>query len=163
MPISQQPQKLYQNLSSNELSHIAQASADISFVLDDSGSIQDIYSHNQSLIKQIPDDLIGRLWIDVVDSAIDSNTLSLVMNVKVMDIQKDDQTNERDTLSDCLSIAQDVYSALTNPIYQDYFLLSFATNLVPLREALADKVNGWEMNLTFELAQERNRCQIPIK
>jgi hypothetical protein len=103
------------------------------------------------------------LWIDVIDSAIESNTLSLNMNVKVMDIQKDDQTNERDTLSDCLSIAQDVYSALTNPIYQDYFLLSFATNLVPLREALADKVNGWEMNLTFELAQERNRCQIPIK
>jgi len=103
------------------------------------------------------------LWIDVIDSGIESNTLSLNMNVKVMDIQKDDQTNERDTLSDCLSIAQDVYSALTNPIYQDYFLLSFATNLVPLREALADKVNGWEMNLTFELAQERNRCQIPIK
>jgi len=103
------------------------------------------------------------LWIDVIDSAIDSNTLSLNMNVKVMDIQKDDQTNERDTLSDCLSIAQDVYSSLTNPIYQDYFLLSFATNLVPLREALADKVNGWEMNLTFELAQERNRCQIPLK
>jgi hypothetical protein len=103
------------------------------------------------------------LWIDVIDSAIDSNTLSLNINVKVMDIQKDDQTNERDTLSDCLSISQDVYSALTNPIYQDYFLLSFATNLVPLREALADKVNGWEMNLTFELAQERNRCQIPLK
>jgi len=103
------------------------------------------------------------LWIDVIDSGIESNTLSLNMNVKVMDIQKDDQTNERDTLSDCLSIAQDVYSALTNPIYQDYFLLSFATNLVPLREALADKVNGWEMNLTFELAQERNRCQIPLK
>ena len=103
------------------------------------------------------------LWIDVIDSGIESNTLSLNMNVKVLDIQKDDQTNERDTLSDCLSISQDVYSALTNPIYQDYFLLSFATNLVPLREALADKVNGWEMNLTFELAQERNRCQIPLK
>ena len=119
------------------------------------GEVSDISASEQ---EQYP-----LLWIDVVDSTIDSNTLSLVMNVKVMDIQKDDQTNERDTLSDCLSIAQDVYSALTNPIYQDYFLLSFATNLVPLREALADKVNGWEMNLTFELAQERNRCQIPIK
>lgn len=119
------------------------------------GEVSDISASEQ---EQYP-----LLWIDVIDSAIDSNTLSLVMNVKVMDIQKDDQTNERDTLSDCLSIAQDVYSALTNPIYQDYFLLSFATNLVPLREALADKVNGWEMNLTFELAQERNRCQIPIK
>lgn len=119
------------------------------------GEVSDISASEQ---EQYP-----LLWIDVIDSAIDSNTLSLNMNVKVMDIQKDDQTNERDTLSDCLSISQDVYSALTNPIYQDYFLLSFATNLVPLREALADKVNGWEMNLTFELAQERNRCQIPIK
>lgn len=119
------------------------------------GEVSDISASDQ---EQYP-----LLWIDVIDSGIESNTLSLNMNVKVMDIQKDDQTNERDTLSDCLSIAQDVYSALTNPIYQDYFLLSFATNLVPLREALADKVNGWEMNLTFELAQERNRCQIPLK
>ena len=119
------------------------------------GEVSDISASEQ---EQYP-----LLWIDVIDSSIESNTLSLNMNVKVMDIRKDDQTNERDTLSDCLSISQDVYSALTNPIYQDYFLLSFATNLVPLREALADKVNGWEMNLTFELAQERNRCQIPIK
>ena len=119
------------------------------------GEVSDISASEQ---EQYP-----LLWIDVIDSSIESNTLSLNMNVKVMDIQKDDQTNERDTLSDCLSIAQDVYSALTNPIYQDYFLLSFATNLVPLREAMADKVNGWEMNLTFELAQERNRCQIPLK
>ena len=119
------------------------------------GEVSDISASEQ---EQYP-----LLWIDVIDSSIESNTLSLNMNVKVMDIQKDDQTNERDTLSDCLSIAQDVYSALCNPIYQDYFMLSFATNLVPLREALADKVNGWEMNLTFELAQERNRCQIPIK
>jgi hypothetical protein len=119
------------------------------------GEVSDISASEQ---EQYP-----LLWIDIIDSSIESNTLSLNMNVKVMDIQKDDQTNERDTLSDCLSISQDVYSALTNPIYQDYFLLSFATNLVPLREALADKVNGWEMNLTFELAQERNRCQIPLK
>ena len=119
------------------------------------GEVSDISASEQ---EQYP-----LLWIDVIDSGIESNTLSLNMNVKVMDIQKDDQTNERDTLSDCLSIAQDVYSALCNPIYQDYFLLRFATNLVPLREALADKVNGWEMNLTFELMQERNRCQIPLK
>jgi hypothetical protein len=119
------------------------------------GEVSDISASEQ---EQYP-----LLWIDVIDSGIESNTLSLNMNVKIMDIQKDDQTNERDTLSDTLSIAQDVYSALCNPIYQDYFMLSFATNLVPLREALADKVNGWEMNLTFELMQDRNRCQIPLK
>ncbi|MBU3620426.1 transcriptional regulator PpsR [Polynucleobacter sp. CS-Odin-A6] len=67
MPISQHPNKLFQDLSGKELSHIAQASADISFVLDDFGSIQDVYSHNESLVKHIPDDLIGKKWLEVVE------------------------------------------------------------------------------------------------
>jgi hypothetical protein len=56
-----------------------------------------------------------------------------------------------------------MYASLTNPAYQDYFTIAYNTNLVVYREALADKVNGWEMNLQFELMQDRNRCQIPIK
>ena len=103
------------------------------------------------------------VWIDVLDSSIDTNTLTINMSMKVLDIQKDDQANERDTLSDTLSIAQDMYASLTNAEYQDYFTIAFNTNLVVLREALADKVNGWEMNLQFELMQDRNRCQIPLK
>jgi len=67
MPISPQPHKLYQNLSSDELSHLVQAAADISFVLDDSGSIQDIYTHKQSLAKHIPNNLIGKKWLEVVE------------------------------------------------------------------------------------------------
>ena len=103
------------------------------------------------------------VWIDVIDSDIDSNTLNININMKVMDIQKDDQTNERDTLSDTLSISQDLYAALTNPLYQDYFMLSFATPLIPLREDMPDKVNGWELGLNFQLKQNRDRCQIPTK
>lgn len=103
------------------------------------------------------------VWIDVLDSSIDLNTLTVNMSMKVLDIQKDDQANERDTLSDALSIAQDMYASLTNAAYQDYFQLATNTNLVVLREALADKVNGWEMNLQFQLMQNRNRCQIPLK
>ena len=103
------------------------------------------------------------VWIDVLDSSIDLNTLTVNMSMKVLDIQKDDQANERDTLSDTLSIAQDMYASLTNAQYQDYFQLATNTNLVVLREALADKVNGWEMNLQFQLMQNRNRCQIPLK
>lgn len=93
MTISQQPHKLYQNLSNNELSHIAQASADISFVLDDSGSIQYIYSHNQSLIKQIPDDLIGRLWIDVVESDSRKKVQYLLDDANLNQVSKFRQIN----------------------------------------------------------------------
>jgi hypothetical protein len=119
------------------------------------GEVTDISASEQ---EQYP-----LVWIDVIDSSIDSNILTINMNVKVMDIQKDSQTNERDTLSDCLSISQDIYAALCNPLYQDYFELQFNTQITPLREALPDKVNGWEMNLAFDLMQDRNRCQIPLK
>ena len=119
------------------------------------GEVTDISASEQ---EQYP-----LVWCDVIDSSIDSNTLTINMNIKVMDIQKDNQTNERDTLSDCLSISQDIYAALCNPTYQDYFQLQFNTQITPLREALPDKVNGWEMNLAFDLMQDRNRCQIPLK
>ena len=67
MPISYHPDKLFAELSGKELSQIARASADISFVLDDLGSIQSIYSDNKYLAKQISDDLIGKKWLEVVE------------------------------------------------------------------------------------------------
>ncbi len=102
------------------------------------------------------------VWADVQPSNIAEKTLTLNMLIRVMDIQKADQTNERDTLSDCLSIAQDVYAELNNSSYQDYFLIQPNVSLNPIREGLPDLVNGWEMNLVFELAQTRDRCQVPV-
>jgi hypothetical protein len=101
------------------------------------------------------------VWADVVSSSINENTLEISMNIMVMDIQKADATNERDTLSDCLSIAQDVYAELNDPSFGDYFLIQPNVSLTPMREALPDMVNGWEMNIIFELEQTRNRCQVP--
>jgi transcriptional regulator PpsR len=67
MSISHHPDKLFAELSGKELSQIARASADISFVLDDLGSIQSIYSDNKNLSKQISEDLIGKKWLEVVE------------------------------------------------------------------------------------------------
>ncbi len=67
MPISHHPDKLFAELSGKELSQIARTSADISFVLDDLGSIQSFYSDNKYLAKQITDDLIGKKWSEVVE------------------------------------------------------------------------------------------------
>lgn len=119
------------------------------------GEVSDISASEQELYPLV--------WADVVSSNVNENTLELSMLIRVMDIQKADQTNERDTLSDCLSIAQDVYAELNDPIYQDYFLIQPNVQLVPMREALPDVVNGWEMTILFELQQTRNRCQVPNK
>jgi hypothetical protein len=103
------------------------------------------------------------VWSDVKDSNIDSNTLYLTIELKVLDIVKTDNANEKDVLSDTLSIAQDIYSILTSYQYQDYFILELNTPLIPIREAMPDIVNGWTMTLSFQLMQDRNRCQVPIK
>ncbi len=103
------------------------------------------------------------VWANVLPGSISEKTLFVNMEVMVMDIQRANQNNERDTLSDTLSIAQDIYAALSNPLYEDYFYIQRSVTLEPMREALPDVVNGWKMGLIFELAQTRDRCQIPAK
>ena len=103
------------------------------------------------------------VWCDVKDSNIDINTLQLIIELKVLDIVKTDNNNEKDVLSDTLSIAQDIYALLTSYAYQDYFILDTTTPLIPIREAMPDILNGWKLTLSFQLMQDRNRCQVPLK
>ena len=119
------------------------------------GEVTDIAASEQEKYPSV--------WADVLPSGIGEKTLTLNMLIKVMDIQKADQVNEQDTLSDTLSISQDIYAALTNPTYQDYFIIAEEVALNPIREGLPDLVNGWDMNVTFELVQLKDRCQIPTR
>ena len=93
MPISHHPDKLFSELSGKELSQIAQASADISFVLDDLGSIQDIYSDNKNLAKQISDNLIGKKWSEVVEPDSRKKVQSLLDDASPDTISKFRQIN----------------------------------------------------------------------
>jgi transcriptional regulator PpsR len=93
MPISYYPDKLFAELSGKELSQIAQASADISFVLDDLGSIQDIYSDNKNLAKLISDDMIGKKWSEVVEPDSRKKVQSLLDDASPDTISKFRQIN----------------------------------------------------------------------
>jgi len=103
------------------------------------------------------------LWANVLTSNISEKTLTLNFGIMILDIVSDDSRNERDTMSDTLSISQDVIAMLENPTYDDNFLIGDSVTLEPLFEAFPDKVNGWLMTLSFELPFEANRCQVPIK
>ena len=93
MSISHHPDQLFAELSGKELSQIAQASADISFVLDDLGSIQSIYSDNKNLAKQISDDLIGKKWSEVVEPDSRKKVQSLLDDASSDTISKFRQIN----------------------------------------------------------------------
>jgi len=103
------------------------------------------------------------LWANVLTSNISEKTLTLNFGIMILDIVSDDSRNERDTMSDTLSISQDVIAMLENPTNDDSFLIGDSVTLEPLFEAFPDKVNGWLMTLSFELPFEANRCQVPIK
>jgi hypothetical protein len=93
MPISHHPDRLFAELSGKELGQIARASADISFVLDDLGSIQNIYSNNKNLAKQISDDLIGKKWLEVVEPDSRKKVQSLLDDASPDTISKFRQIN----------------------------------------------------------------------
>jgi hypothetical protein len=103
------------------------------------------------------------LWANVLTSNISEKTLTLNFGIMILDIVSDDSRNERDTMSDTLSISQDVIAMLENPTNDDNFLVGDSVTLEPLFEAFPDKVNGWLMTISFELPFEANRCQVPIK
>jgi hypothetical protein len=103
------------------------------------------------------------LWANVLTSNISEKTLTLNFGIMILDIVSDDNRNEKDILSDTLSISQDVIAMLENPTYDDNFLVGDSVTLEPLFEAFPDKVNGWLMTVAFELPFEANRCQVPLK
>jgi hypothetical protein len=103
------------------------------------------------------------LWANVLTSNISEKTLTLNFGIMILDIVSDNSRNERDTMSDTLSISQDVIAMLENPTNDDSFLVGDSVTLEPLFEAFPDKVNGWLMTLSFELPFEANRCQVPLK
>jgi hypothetical protein len=99
------------------------------------------------------------MWANVLTSNISEKTLTLNFGIMILDIVSDDSRNERDTLSDTLSISQDVIALLENPLNDDSFLVGDSVTLEPLFEVFPDKVNGWLMTVAFELPFEANRWQ----
>jgi len=103
------------------------------------------------------------LWCDCSGASIEGKTLSISLDIYILDVQKDDMINEQDTVSDTLQIIEDVYAALSDPTYRDNWTIPYALQLSICREAYTDKVNGWKGAFIFEMEQTRDRCQIPSK
>ena len=117
------------------------------------GEVSDISASEQ---EQYP-----LVWVDVVNALVVEKTLQVVLKFLVLDVQKDDMTNEQDTLNDTLEIALDIYALLTNPTNRDNFTIPYNLQLDTIREGLPDKVNGWQSTITIEAQNVRNRCQVP--
>lgn len=101
------------------------------------------------------------LWARVGSAAINGKTLSLNISLYIIDILSDDYSNEKDIMSDTLSIAQDVVAMLQDPALSGDLVIGENIILEPLFEELPDKVNGWRVDVPIELSYLSNRCQVP--
>ena len=86
---------------------------------------------------------------------------TLNLSLYILDIQRVDNSNEIDVLSDTLSIGRDLIAALNNPTYQDYFNVTYDVNFGQVREGFPDIVDGWKLDIALDLMELNDRCQIP--
>jgi hypothetical protein len=103
------------------------------------------------------------VWCDVNDSQMSERLFTLNLSLYVLDIQRVDNSNEIDVLSDTLSIGRDLIAALNNPTYQDYFNVKYDVNFTQVREGFPDIVDGWKLDIGLELMELNDRCQIPTQ
>jgi len=101
------------------------------------------------------------VWCDVNDSQMSERMFTLNLSLYILDIQRVDNSNEIDVLSDTLSIGRDLIAALNNPTYQDYFNVKYDVNFGQVREGFPDVVNGWKLDIALDLMELNDRCQIP--
>jgi len=101
------------------------------------------------------------VWCDVNDSQMSERLFTLNLSLYILDIQRVNNSNEIDILSDTLSIGRDLIAALNNPIYQDYFNVKYDVNFGQVRGNFPDIVDGWKLDISLDLMELNDRCQIP--
>jgi hypothetical protein len=117
------------------------------------GSITDISASDQEQYTMV--------WCDINDSQMSERMFTMNLSLYVLDIQRADNSNEIDVLSDTLSIGRDLIAELSDPIYQDYFNVRYDVNFGQVREGFPDVVNGWKLDIALDLMELNDRCQVP--
>jgi len=104
------------------------------------------------------------MWVTTENAQISKATKSKILNFSIyfMDVVKNGEINEREVLSDQLSIAEDVLAQLNHPNYE----WSFADNTSTLEdftERFTDSVAGWKATISLKLPYSSNRCVMPYE
>ena len=146
-----------ENLTLNQLIKIIKTFA------DNHEQIEEFRYGDISNISQSETQSYPLLWMDLINAGVENNIFNMNISFKVLDIQKDDISNNIDTQNDTLLIIQDLYTYLN---WLSSELGSFEINnnasIDKIKEAYNDVLNGFEIILTFYTTNNLNYCDIPI-
>jgi hypothetical protein len=101
------------------------------------------------------------LWCDVLPSNFNTKVVTLNLQISVLDIVAKDLSNEKDVLSDCLQLLNDVVSELRNPLNGDDFIINDSITATPIKDSYQDEVAGWNCQISLDIMNPYNRCEIP--
>lgn len=92
-------------------------------------------------------------------------TIEMRLICKVVDLVKQDESNEKDVHSDCLRIAQDIINEFNqHPFYiRSNASLTGDINITSLEEFEDDFTAGWEFGLTLKLININSYCGLPFE
>jgi hypothetical protein len=104
---------------------------------------------------------LGRLPITAQG---DYKTLEITMDVKIVELTRQDERNEQYAASDMLQVAQDIINELNqNPYYNNSTVsLISDIDITPLEEYEDDFTTGWEFQLRLQLINKNTFCGLPF-
>lgn len=96
---------------------------------------------------------------ELIDMPLDDKKESFNFEMFVVDMMRQDRSNEVDALSDMIAISNDIVAALSNN-NNDFQIVKQITR-ERIQDETPDVVCGVRMKITLYQPYDANRCQIP--
>lgn len=140
----------------NQIKKVLEEIAESHGVINDFGFGAD-YDRGLSTTTKYP-----LMYAEVQASSFDDKMLLMPFNIVLSDRVDKGANNETDVLSDMLTVAMDVRAMLNSPDNYNSFKVGTSGVLTPFRDSTDDETAGWVLEVTFELIDLKDRCNVPI-
>lgn len=119
-----------------------------------SGSIQDFATSGTTNYSA--------MWVDYEPATVQDRNVYIGLRIYICDRLLKGKRNEREVLSDVLSICLDTVAQMSSNIY-GWKLDTSNVSMIPFSDPKHDdEVAGYYFDLSFKQAFDYNRCQIPL-
>lgn len=109
------------------------------------------------------------LWTDLEESPLGESENSavwsdgFVFNVAVIDLVRENKSNEQDVLSDCKLMLNDFIIYLRQTDFGERLKVEVTVSMKPIRMSGENLTSGWQCQLKFGIITDPDLCGIPME
>jgi hypothetical protein len=136
---------------------------------------EQIRSYGFGDVKQITNDLetktepeYVRMYVVPGESVFNQYHIHYHFSIIIMDKVEEDQSNQKDVMSDCLEICKDIWTTIIQSYtvqsgnFSWYIIPDQEPEVVPFTERFETIVGGWTMNIAVAIPFDYNSCTPPV-